>query len=227
MPTIRVISLKDTYDHLNGHRREIATALRAATSNLLNEDIEGVEAFWFAPIAYDDAVNVLPISVDVEFSAEIDEKKADQLADALLWVLTKDPFSSAYIPFNMKVGVWIKTPHLYYWKETTKEVKQTIARRSYFPFSEDVLLVVTAPDAPHAHFPWEITTQTVDGHQISAEHADILASLWVLTMKVSKALDEAIYSPDEVEKHASAVQSWLNDVYEAYYSRTGRRRRTI
>lgn len=116
MPTVRILSLMPDYHRFDGHRHRVAVALRATTSNTLHEDLNGVEAFWLPPIDPEDAENVLPYSVDVEYGENVDDQTLDRLADCILWVFSNSP----EVPSGTTYGVWIKTPGRWLWKEQMK-----------------------------------------------------------------------------------------------------------
>lgn len=227
MPTIRIISLKPDYDRLTGHRRDFAAALRAATSNTLHENIESVEALWLAPIDPDDAVNVLPYSIDVEFSTAVNDHILEQLANTILDIFMADPYTSRHIPSGTQVGAWIKTPGRFYWKETIKKAEQIIGVHSQFSFFDgDRLLVLVAPDHPDAPYDerhnehcWEINAQTGDGELLAKRYSRKKADPDDLWSTVSSGLYQSV-SSNEVNRLSPEIKVWLQKVHAAYQTRS-------
>ncbi len=227
VPTVRIISLRPNYDRLAGHRRDIAAALRATAANTLHHNTEGVEAFWFAPIDPDDAINVLPYSIDVEFSDEVSEPKLEELANALLWVFIDDPKISPNIPWGTTIGVWIKTPGRFFWKEHTKSMDRSVGQSSVFPFFDgDRQLVLIAPDHPDAPYDdrrhneplWDIWTQAQDGEKLATRAARRDTGPDQLWSEVSSALYQSV-SSNETDRQTPEIRAWLKEVYTAYHER--------
>lgn len=118
MPSLRVLSLDTVYNRLCGPaRKAISAQLRQAAVDVLNEDPDGVEAFWWPPIDSESADNMLPYSVDVEYSVNTPTIVCERLASALLAVFDRSPDINP----GEQYGVWIKTPHYWVWRDRKKE----------------------------------------------------------------------------------------------------------
>jgi hypothetical protein len=226
MPTARIISLERDYHRLDGLRKRFAAAIRATTSNTLHEDINGVEAFWLHPIDPDDADNVLPYSVDVEFSTSVSDDVLEQLAKAILWTFTDEPLLSAHIPYGTQIGVWVKTPGQFKWEETTKKSGYSVGTRSEFSFfGGEKLLVLVAPDDPDAPFDnrhretyWSIWVEDAEGEQHATRGArgdSTPDELWSIA---SSALYQAV-SSNEVDQRTAEIKNWLEAVFGAHLTR--------
>jgi hypothetical protein len=222
MPTVRIISLKPDYDRLAGHRKGIVADLRINASIQLQEDLDVVEAFWFAPIDPDDAVNMLPISIDVEYSRLLPDHEIDELAEALLRVFT----NNEAIPLGMTIGVWIKMPGQFHWKEKTKSADPIVGPHSELHFTDGTKqLILIAPDhsdapydARHNEYYWSIWVQTTNGEVLATRIARRDADAGRIWSEVSGALFQAV-SSNEVGERTREVRKWIVQVHKAFKER--------
>lgn len=111
MPTIRVQS---TTQRINmDARRRVAIQLREGVAEILKENISGVEALWWPPIDGDSAINVLPYTVDIEYSGQVTAEQQQAILDLVTRLFGEE----RHVAADTEVGVWIKTPGQFLWAQ--------------------------------------------------------------------------------------------------------------